>query len=105
MKEGESLQQMILEQLDSHRQKKKKELWLKPHPLHTKKNPKCIIDLNMRYETIKNLNDRTESLVPRAWWRVLRHDDAKAHTKKDKINKCYFIKWEILILWKILLKG
>lgn len=58
---------MILEQLDSHRQKKKKRTLTKPHALYKKKNPKWIIDLNMRYETIKNLNDRTKSLVPRAW--------------------------------------
>lgn len=58
---------MILEQLDSHRQKKKKNFDLNHTHYIKKKNPKWIIDLNMRYETIKNLNDRTKSLVPRAW--------------------------------------
>ena len=64
MKEGLPFQQMVLEQMDIHRQKNA--LQLKSHTL-CKNNSKCIMDLNVKCNTIKLLGKNTQEKFQDPW--------------------------------------
>ena len=90
MEQKQSLQQMVLGDLDSYMQKKKLDHQLTPH---TKINSRWIKDLNISRNTIKVLKEnigRKTSDIPHS--NILTDTSPKARHIKETINKWGLIK-------------
>ena len=90
MEQKQSLQQMVLGDLDSYVQKTKLDHQLTPY---RKINSRCIKDLNISCNTIKVLEeniDRKISDIPCS--NILTDIFPKARDTKERINKWYLIK-------------
>ena len=87
--ETSSFKQMLLEQLDIHRQKKKKNIGLSHIPC-TKINSKLIKDLNVTHKTIKLLGKKKERSRVRQnvfkIWHPKHHDTPCMIWKVDKLD-------------------
>lgn len=77
---------------------------LDPHLLpFTKINSKWIIDLNVKWKTIKLVQDNTgENLGDLGYGNQLLDTVSKAQPVKEIINKPDFIKIKNFVLWKTL---
>ena len=93
MGQKQPLQQMVFRDLDSYRQKKKKETQSPTYRCYTKINSRWIKDLNISCNTIKVLEEnigRKISDIPRS--NILKDMSPKARDIKERINKWDLIK-------------
>ena len=80
---------MVLGQLDVHRQKNELDPYLTIHKI----NSKWITDLNVKYKTIKLLEDNIrENLDKLGCGHNFSDTTPKAQSMKERIDKLYFIK-------------